>query len=172
MTISGKQLNKSATDLPDHGRVLLAERGGLLVVVPLPTIGRALPVRCSARLPWSVAWCAGRAVADGMGVWLLDVAPSTPTRDPDHALLAPGDEPAWAVRVDRVVGLATIVNMVIEDEFNCSLGQSTGGLTIFPAGWPAGWPSGWVTPCILADGRHAGLLAPTVITRELADVAA
>lgn len=168
MTISGKQLTKSVIGLPDDGRVLLAERGGLLVVVPLPSIGRALPVRCSARLPWSVAWCAGRAVADGVGVWLLDVAPSAPIRDLDHALLAPGDEPAWAVRIDRVVGLATIVKVVSKAEIGDSLGQLTGRFMLMPAGWP----SGWVTACTLADGSHARLLAPSVITRDVAGVAA
>jgi len=174
MSTSGKQLGHSAIRLPEEGRVLIAERGGLLVAVSLPNIGRALPVRCSARLPLSVTWCAGRAIADGFGVWLLDVAPSAPTRDPDHALLAPGETPAWAVRVDRVIGLATVISVTSDRRATSDRWATSDSSTTANNGanWPEGWPTEWGTSCILADGRQAGLLASDVISRELAGVAA
>jgi len=164
MSLSGKQLGHSANNLLHDRRVLMAERGGVLVAVLLPNIGRALPVRCSARLPMSVSWCAGRAVAEEFDVWLLDVSPSSPTRSPDHALLAPGEVPTWALRVDRVIGLATVVSVLAEDVSSWPLSPL--------ASWPKGWPAGWATTCTLDDGRQAGLLASHAISRELAGVAA
>lgn len=136
-------------------RVLVAERQGVLVAMAVAAVGRAVPVRCSPRLPQSAAWCAGRALAGDLGIWLLDVAPSAPGNDPDYALLAPGEPPVWGLRVDRMHGLALIER---------SAATPAGGLP----GWPATWPANWVQSCVLADGRQAGLLAVPLISQALA----
>ena len=122
--------------------------------MPVATVGRVVSVRCSPRLPLSAAWCAGHALADGQGVWLLDVAPQVTTRDPDYALMGPGEHPTWAMRVDHLHGLVNVT-------------RTAEGL----ADWPSTWPMPWVQACVLADGRQAGILSVAAISQALCGAA-
>jgi hypothetical protein len=133
--------------------VLTATRGGVLLAVAVLQVGRAVSVACSPRIPATAPWLAGCARADRHDVWLLDPVPSATVQATDHALLAVGDAPGWAIRIDRVVGLAEVT------------GAGSGVL-------PAGWPAAWASTCVLAGGASAVLLDTVAIARELVEVAA
>lgn len=133
-----------SVESPTDARVLVAYRGDELLVVALGGIGRAVPVRCSSRIPGCSSWLAGRAVADEVhAVWLLDLSPASALPAVDCALLAAGADPAWAVRIDRVVGLATLRSVEVLDAL------------------------GWTATCELTDGRRARLLDPAAISRDV-----
>lgn len=143
MAPSGNTLNTA--------RVLTATRGGVLLAVAVLQVGRAVPVACSPRIPGAASWLAGSARADRHEVWLLDPMPEAAVLAIDHALLAVGDAPAWAIRIDRVVGLGLVAS---------NQADAGSGLTA--------WPAGWASSCTLADGQVALLLDPTAIARDLA----
>lgn len=133
-------------------RVLVAWRDGHLIAIPMSRIGRALVVRCSARIPATAPWLAGAARLETAILWLIDLPGGSATDGQALALLAAGGSPRWALRIDRVDRLSSAV---------------AGG----PPAW-AGWPADWARGCLLADGRRGTLIDPDAVERLIGHEAA
>ncbi len=133
-------------------RVLVAWRDGHLIAIPMARIGRALPVRCSPRIPATAAWLAGAVRLEQAVLWLIDLPGGSSPEDQALVLLAAGGDPRWALRIDRVDRLSSAV---------------AGG----PPAW-SGWPAEWARGCLLADGRRGTLINPDAVDRLIAREAA
>lgn len=133
-------------------RVLVAWRDGQLIAIPMARIGRALAVRCSPRIPATAAWLAGAARLEAAVLWLIDLPGGSSPEDQALVLLAAGEAPHWALRIDRIDRLSTAV---------------AGG----PPAWE-GWPTAWARGCLLADGRRGTLIDPDAVDRLIGHEAA